>query len=447
MTDAELAKKLKLVEERLNNIVIEGCSVGSVLSKFHENIYMNNLQSLSLLRFILMLMLQWTKGLFILKPASQVIKNNILLSKITNKDHVNALIDPIKKHYKNKAVMYTPGIENELVPYHFSKKFTPRQIFRISKAVIQHFVEIKNIYESEGITSRNFQLTLTLIIQLNAFRNWHLLFKENRPTIIVVDFDRDNRNAPMLLSAKKYDIKTISLVHGTVEPNFGFAPIIASQIYCWGTFQKSQLKALGILESQIRITGSPIARKIIKLPKVKKERNNKTIGVGLNPMGDEYNYAFLSHLFENEFDIDVNWEIKLHPSMLKLKWMVEMENEKISIHESSKLSTEDFFNCIDILIVGNSGLGFEAVVNDIPIWIYSPDNEGYFHDKVMIMNGKCPDITSAKSLRYHLNCLKRDSTYINSLLEVEKSFVLGEFYFCIGEDSTKKIISTIEENL
>lgn len=447
MLKTELAYKLILVEERLNKIEIEGCRIGSILSKFHENMYRNSDQRLSIVGFIKMLIAQWIKGLFLSKPNSEVFSNKILLSKITAKYHCSALIDPIKEHFKDKAVMYTPESKNELIPYNFPKKFIPSNIWRFSKAILHHLIEIQNIYRCEGLEPNRLQLVFTLMIQLNSFNNWHSIFKVYRPAIIVVDFDRDNRNAPMILAAKKNTINTVTLVHGVINPPYGYWPLTANEIWCWGTFQKSQLMAHGISEKQIKVVGSPIVQKISKSLEEKQKSEIKTIGIGLNPMGDEYNHQLLSYLFENDDHIHFNWVVKLHPSMVKSKWMIDLEKENVSIHESDMLSIKDFFDAIDILVVGNSGIGYEAVVNEIPIWVYSPEKEGLGHDKVMIENGNCPDITDLENLRHHLYGLAYDSEYLASLLEKEKSFVLGEFYSCIEKEASNKIIKAIEKEL
>lgn len=447
MTKAELACKLKVVEDRLNKLEIEGCSLGSALAKFHENIYNNALQNLSPSGFTKIVITQWIKGLFISNPNTQVYSNKILLSKITSKDHTNALINPIKEHFKTKAIMYTPDSENEIIPYGFPRRYTPVSILKISLAIFNHFVEIYNIYRKEGLELNRAQLALTLMIQINSFRNWHLMFKENRPVMIIVDFDRDNRNATMLLAANKYNIQTVTLVHGTINPHIGFSPLIADEIWCWGSFQKRQLISLGISEQKIKINGSPIARKLINKVRDKPKKYIKTIGLGLNPMGEKYNFELLSYLFENDYDSRIEWIVKLHPSMIKSKWMFDMEKENVTIYESTFLSTKDFFNAIDLLIVGNSGIGYEAVVNGIPIWVYSPNNEGLFHDKVMILYGNCPDITNMENLVKHFNCLFCDPEYLKLLLENEKSFVLGEFYSCIGIESANNIIKSIQKKM
>ncbi|MDZ7846851.1 MAG: hypothetical protein U5L96_08805 [Owenweeksia sp.] len=155
----------------------------------------------------------------------------------------------------------------------------------------------------------------------------------------------------------------------------------------------------------------------------------------------------LRHLFDNDDSAPFKWIVKLHPSMVKSGWMVDMENKNISIHESSVLSITDFFDAIDILVVGNSGIGYEAVVNEIPVWVYSPEKESLRHDKVMIQNGNCPDITDPSILRRHLQYLAHDAGYLVSLLQKEKSFVLGEFYACTGKEASNTIIRCIEEEM
>ncbi|MDD4157727.1 MAG: hypothetical protein PHY08_14275, partial [Candidatus Cloacimonetes bacterium] len=194
----------------------------------------------------------------------------------------------------------------------------------------------------------------------------------------------------------------------------------------------------------IKVVGNPIARKVSNI-KTTYKNNNFNVGIALNPVADNTNREMIKHVLSNSLSKEISFMIKLHPSMRKTKWMKDIISDRIIFYETKDISHKDYFELIDLLVVGNSGLGYEAVINDVPIWVYNVTNSMNGHDSIMVEKGNCPDITEIINLNLELYKLMNKSDYLRELLELEQEFVLNEFYYAIGDDATLNIINEINK--
>jgi len=308
--------------------------------------------------------------------------------------------------------------------------------------------EILECYKINELEATKFELYYLLFVQLIAYCNWLDFFRDSQFVILLTEFDRDYRTSPMVLAARQNNIPSITLVHGILNPPFAYVPVLADQIWCWGRFQKKQLIAFGVPEEKIQVVGNPIAKYYDLKNSVRNSDQNICIGIGLNPMSKEENLLFLNSFRYNDLSYRFNWIIKLHPSMKKTEWMEGMVADNFLFFETEDLQLEDFFNRIDLLIVSNSGLGYEAIVNNIPVWVYRVEEGQDGHDGVMIELGRCPDIRDGESLKREMDVLLNNKNeYLRSLIESERIFVQDQFYEAIGEEASQIIFERINEIL
>ena len=258
----------------------------------------------------------------------------------------------------------------------------------------------------------------------------------------MVDFDRDNKNAALIAVAKVQKIPSFTLVHGVINPPFGFYPVITDEIWVWGNYQKELLQSFGLEEKRIKVVGNPIAKKqILK----QRSKNKTTFGIALNPMGMSINKSFLDAIFtHNELTPQFQWIIKLHPSMKKEVYLQDYENENVSLKAFDEIDNLTFFESIDALFLGNSGIGYEALINDIPLLIGRTSIDSRGHDYIMIEKGKCPDIYDGAEYKKLLEEILTDSTILNKLLKQERQFLDQEYYHTIGQEAIDNVIEKLE---
>ena len=452
-TNESILLDLKQIEVDLNDIHFRNIPIGSLLAKFfsilylrYSGIYKHEENTYKSLKYIGALLKFTANGLFKNKSFSKTEKH-ILINKLSDRKHLQRMINPLINEFKTNAVIYTPSDENQIIPYNFTNKLTIKNFIAISKKTISNINTIQNAFSTKGITINRWELIYTIFTQLIITENWIRFFKQNNIKLVVIDFDRDFSTSSMVLAAKQVGVKTVTLVHGILNPPFAYVPVLADIIFCWGNYQKTQLLSYGVPEDKIVITGNPIAEdnKLVN----ELNRNDKLkriIGVGLNPMPENKNIEMLNFLFNNLVDDDhIEWVIKLHPAMRKEHWNELIIKNNVEILDSKDITNDVFFELIDLLIVGNSGLGFEAISANVPVWVYRVSDGKSGNDGVMIEEANAPDIRIESVLKSEFQLLFSSDKYLIDLLKKQKNFVNGEFYFASGNQAVKNIINEINK--
>lgn len=440
---------LKEVEISLNTINYDEIPIGSLLSKQFSLVYLRkkgiykyNRSRFQIFKNTLKLFKFIISGFFINNQNLDQ-KKSIFISKLTDRAHSSSLIDPIADYFQNNYSFYIPNNNKSKLGFK-PNKISFSVVFKVSYFII---INLANILSKLRPLNKSYSKSVLLLIlfkQLVSVSNWNIFFSKGKYKIVIVDFDRDFVTSAIILAAKKNHIKTVTLVHGVLNPPFAYTPIIAEEIWCWGAYQKEQLISYKVPSKRIKIVGNPIVKKDkSKLP----FKHIKTIGVGLNPMPNEENIKFLNHILNAFEDNKINFIIKLHPAMDKGFWVNKFNAKKINVYNSSEITNKSFFKKIDLLIIANSGLGFEAVASNVPIWVYrvSPGKTG--NDGVMIEDGGAPEVSENIILIKELNALLKDPNYLMNLKKIQLKFLEEQFYHAIGEDASKNIVNEIENIL
>ena len=80
----------------------------------------------------------------------------------------------------------------------------------------------------------------------------------HRPSAILTEYDRNSLWSCLVLAARKLGIPSLTLVHGVIERDaFGFSPVLADHILCWGELDRATLIHAGEASSRVTVAGCP----------------------------------------------------------------------------------------------------------------------------------------------------------------------------------------------
>ncbi len=433
----DLAQKLLKAENDLNKWNSDLFPLGAINSDYFRLIYMNShILKSSCLKNITDLVVYITKFLLSGKIKLEISNVEILLGKSGQKKHHNRLMDYLEEDYNSKTHFFDKSYKEV-----FGYLTLADKISIVLKSLMSQIKFYRVIKETSGKNNLRFYPCLLIssyIIQCIKFRSSRIFLQRIvAPKLLIVDYDRSTFSA-LVLAANSLSIKTISFQHGAINPPYGYNPLIADEIWVWGeTWKKCLVSSMGVDDTKIRIVGSTISDRSFK---THRDNKVKVIGIGPNPIGFEQNFNLWNNLMKRLSPLGYNVIVKLHPSMKLDAQTQEIFGNDSKIFEYNQLSNQEFFDKIDLLIVSNSGLGYEAVLADVPVAVIrQEDSKG--NDHIMISAGKFPEIIDNNLFPAKLLDIARD---YSSILDIEKKFIEENIYAKVGLEArteTKRLIN------
>jgi hypothetical protein len=448
--------KFVKLERYINRFKFRGIPLGSTLADLfiHSRIYgghdLSKIAKLYISEFFSVFTCIFNSN------ARQLFNTPLISTRISGKAYFEKMIIPIIEHFGDKAtVVYNPEIE-----FHGSsaKLLSVRETFAtptkdILKVISLFFVLARKLFINKNkldITySDCFFFSIKAFHQARIIAFYHNQFTKSKciPMAIVTEYDRNGIASPLILTGKKFNIKTVTLIHGAIGKS-SFTPVLADFVYCFGNIQKEQFLNYHVPEAKIKITGTSIIDRKVK-PKPHTDFSSLfRIGLGISPMGDDFIKYMINESLEalNEL-VNCSLIIKLHPSLKKKDFIqYEYYNKNVRVLDSSEISNYEFFESIDLLLIHSSGLGFEAMLNYVPVAVfYIPDFE-LGVGELYIDNGNCPLIKDKEGFVDLITNFKSGKKDI-SLLVAQGNVFVREYYFAYGSEASHNIINELESLL
>ncbi len=436
----QLAEKLIKLEKQLN-VVSEKCRVpmGSLLVDYWRLIYLEHIGDQVKRRFWFLDFLSLSKYIvfFLIRPVRKTKttkKTRILLCKSYDKPHYNKLIDFISCDMDHSEVVKS---DYKIIHYNL----TVKQKIRVVKCFLSTYVHdiayLKKIISENNLKMRSLRyIGAFSLIKFYAMVEY---LKNNKIQFIIVDYDR-NIYTPIVLAANYHEIKTVSLQHGAINPPYGYVPVLASEVWVWGKLWKDLLVEMGESPEKIKIVGTPIAG---LMNKSQESKPIKHIGIGPNnPIGDKKNKIIWDPIITELVKCGYQVSVKLHPSMDKKKHGSDIFGSGCRIFNATETDNLKFFKSIDLLIVSDSGLGYEAIVEGTPVAVVRESEHSQGNDFIMIEKGRFPEVKSGSDIN---ETIERISETRNDLLEKEQRFVSEYIYEYTGKESENQILQNIQK--
>lgn len=388
-----------------------------------------------------------------------------IFTKINNKFHFGTLIDPLIFYYLEDSAIFcnensldkklkaTISIKKHLISANRANDNSWQDIGIIVLTTLKVLSTLIRINKRLKLSFYEIIIFLKLLIlQLRSVSFWDRYFENSSvlPKCIVTELDRTSMPSPLILSAKKYKILTITLTHGTIS-EYGFAPLFADYIFCWGKFQKLQLISQGIEPCRISITGNPMFKTFNLLPK--KNINNVSgpiiVCLAISPEGDELNRLLIGLFIKAIKGLGkVKGIIKLHPNLNRESFLwVQSLFPDINILESSDIKNSDLFQTIDLLLIRYSGIANEALASGVPVIIVNPENISELNilQEALIHNAGCELARNDQELIAILNKICASPFKYQEDAKTKCKNYLSNLYELTGEDSEKAMIAEIDK--
>ena len=447
-------EKYVLLERYLNRLKYLNVPMGGTLAAIFYLNGIHGVQSVFItLKHLFLAFSRLFLSLFKKNPIG--FKTPVLATWPSAKQHFSNMMIPLIDHYKQDISVITNSEIKKLKLFD-AKYISNKQTF---KTPSNNLIPLMAFYFktlfvlSSGRKRLNLNTKEILYYALCLFHQAKIIafytkqFKKSKkkPRLVITAYDRSNVAAPLILTAKIFGIKTVTLVHGVIG-NYGYTPVLADYIYCFGDIQKNQLLAQGVAPEKIRVTGTSIIDLAGKQT-VTKTRDSSVfrLGLGISPIKKE-NLEKMIRVAAQATNKVKNTQlvIKLHPSHKKENFIHFLETFKnISIKSSAEIDNNTFFKNIDLLIINTSGLGIEAMYQAVPVILMKfQENQSGPIDLIANESG-LPVFLTVEELQKMLLKFTADKNALQSIGEKGSEFA-GRYYFATGKKASQNIIKELK---
>ena len=394
-------------------------------------------------------------------------KNKGILTFISSRPHLFNMNYFIWKNYRAEELLclinnesLIPYFNNGEQPLFISKNDLPSidlkawrqsflKIYQPTLGIIKTFLHKNDLPITVGWKIMNF-----LMVQTQYLVAFDHLLKILQPKFILVEHDRYSWCSCLILSAKKLHVPTFTMMHGVVNNQFGYLPILSDYLFCWGERQKRLLENYGGHSEHLVVTGGTQLDPSINISKqtVRKRLditdNKKVVLLATNPVRPIHRQnmvqIFCQAVKQNE---DIVGVVRLHPSEDLIFYAEYMKKyPKILFYNNNQVSFEESFALADIVCIYNSAYGMDAALKGLPVMIINIDNEDLGQAKDLIEYGDFPVAKNITEFSEMLSSYLKDSNYRN---QVDANIKMYAQKYCgaFENDAAYNMIGFIQSKL
>lgn len=306
------------------------------------------------------------------------------------------------------------------------------------------------VCRQHGVTSLIIPLLVKyLIINSRRSLTCGYLLDQLQPRMVVTEYDRNTLASCLVLAARARGILTSTLTHGTINPPYGYTPVLADKIFCWGEHQRRQLVEMGTSPEKVLPAGAPHIFKSIGVDGLSVRAR---IGIDLflplvmlatSPIKDSDRSTLAKTFCDALSKTKQVGVVRLHPSE-KLEFYANlaqaypgvrfMANEELTLDEAMAIS--------DVVCCHDSSFGHEAVIKGKPVVVLDVLTTPLRGGVELVESAGCPKVSNSQALAAELHQLEYDEEYRKNLLERQERHVKDN-YTAFGSEAIDNIVASL----
>jgi len=304
-----------------------------------------------------------------------------------------------------------------------------------------------------GISSRfAARIERELLVASQRIHRYGAFLDRGRPSAILVEHDRDSRSACLVLAARSRGIPTLTMVHGVVNAPFGFTPVLADRVLCWGELQVGQFMRFGVSRDRIQIVGferltdgSAGDRKEARV-QLGISREEDVALLATNPIEPSQRLRFAEAFCQAVSKVPgFRGVIRIHPSeRLNDYDPLRSRYPGVLWTSNTDFSLEDALVLADVVIVHSSGFGNEALAKGRICVVFDVLEYPLGNGKVLIRDGGMPRADSEGSLAEILSRIRRDDSF-RRVLKRKGSMFSRRMFAAVGAEAHQNIAGAMCE--
>jgi hypothetical protein len=284
-------------------------------------------------------------------------------------------------------------------------------------------------------------LSLELMVASQQVLGCLGFLKVHTPSAILTEYDRNHLWSSLVLAARKVGVPSLTMVHGVIERDaFGFSPVLADHILCWGELDRAKLIDAGEAPSTVIVAGCPRLNRDLPSPSHEVRRRlgiDHDRPVAMLATSPESSRFAVAEAFCAAIEQlpGMSGVVRLHPSEDLAAYQATIaRHPTVSFLDNGSASSDDALAATDVVVVRASGFGSDALVKRKPVVVLSPDQKPTGHDLDLIELAGCPHAHDADELAAVLVRMAEDEAYRAEREKAAEQFVT-RFCAAFGNES------------
>ncbi len=291
-----------------------------------------------------------------------------------------------------------------------------------------------------------------LLHQSQRVTGYLAMLEALQPRAILTEFDRNRNASCLILAAIHHGVPTATLVHGTINPPYGYNPVLADRILVWGEVQRRQLLDLGTDPDKIRLTGFARVQR-------SEPRDTASIkqSVGLSPAkpvvmlatnpievsARELLIATYCDAFAGRDDLNII--VRTHPAEGENAWGKEYRERYPYVRAFGRgdQTVEDALAMTDVFVCNNTGMSMDALLHDTPVVLLDVPGSSLLSNQELADEGAAEVATTPETLVGAVETVLKAGKIADRLKEKREAYIKS-MYHATGDDAA---VNTAKELL
>lgn len=292
-----------------------------------------------------------------------------------------------------------------------------------------------------------------LKVQSRRVMESNLFLDVINPKAVVTDYDRGSRASCLVLCARQRKIPVITMIHGALSPypSYGYAPVLADYVCCWGKMHEQNLLKHGVDRKRLVLTGcQSMSRKIeakkeLALSKIGLAANKPVVLLATSPIYLEdrkkYTVAFCDAMSKLSM---LKAIVRLHPSENISDYQELIDKfPSVAFLPNIALSRDESLAAVDLVVMHESGFGNEALLKGKLVVILDVLSTPLRMGREFIEMAGCPSARGSDELELVIRKIFADSQWKDELVKKAERYIL-DFCQSYGQEAINNVCRVID---
>lgn len=292
----------------------------------------------------------------------------------------------------------------------------------------------------------------TLMCQCRRVAAHSAFLRRLQPRAILTEHDRAPEASCLVLAARALGIPTFTMLHGMIAIPYGYTPLAADTVFCWGELSRKKMIEFGVEHDRIEVVGCQALTRQVQvsqsraLLKVGLGEDRPVVLLATNPIRSAPRRQFF-RAFCAAFAGDDRFTTvaRLHASEDVTFYVDEMQEfPQVRVLDNDAWSLDEAIAAADVVVCHQSAFAFDALARGTPVVILDAIDEPLGAAQDLVDSAGCPRVGGGAELVAAVDRITRCDDERQAVLAKAEPF-LRKLCSAYGDEATQRLIRRLLE--